>query len=31
MLGEWKSDDKVQDEYRSKASSKWSEASVFKK
>jgi hypothetical protein len=31
LLGEWKSDEKVQDEYRNKASSKWSEASVFKK
>lgn len=31
LLSEWKSDEKVQDEYRSKAASKWSEASVFKK
>lgn len=31
MLGEWKSDEKVRDEYRTKASSKWSESSVFRK
>ena len=31
LLGEWKSDEKVQEEYRSKASNKWDEASVFKK
>jgi tetratricopeptide (TPR) repeat protein len=31
LLGQWKSDDKVQDEYRSKAASRWSEATVFKK
>ncbi|KAF9696101.1 hypothetical protein EKO04_006156 [Ascochyta lentis] len=31
LLGEWKSDEKVKDEYRSKAASQWSEATVFKK
>lgn len=31
LLAEWKSDEKVQEEYRSTASGKWSEASVFKK
>jgi hypothetical protein len=31
LLGEWKSDEKVKDEYKSKATSRWSEASVFKK
>jgi N-alpha-acetyltransferase 15/16, NatA auxiliary subunit len=30
LLREWKSDEKVKDEYRSKAASQWSEASVFK-
>ncbi|KAJ4349284.1 hypothetical protein N0V95_004714 [Ascochyta clinopodiicola] len=31
LLGEWESDEKVRDEYRSKAASQWSEATVFKK
>lgn len=31
MLGEWKSDEKVKDEYRTKAAGRWSEATVFKK
>ncbi len=31
LLGEWKSDDKVKDEYQKKAASRWSEATVFKK
>lgn len=31
MLDEWKSDEKVKDEYKSKASSRWSEATIFKK
>ncbi|KAF2632025.1 N-alpha-acetyltransferas-like protein 15 [Macroventuria anomochaeta] len=29
LLSEWKSEEKVQDEYRSKAASRWSEANVF--
>lgn len=31
MLGDWKSDEKVKDEYRSKAASRWTDATVFKK
>lgn len=30
LLSEWKSDPKVKDDYRAKAASRWSEASVFK-
>lgn len=30
-MGEWKSDETVKDEYRSKAASRWSNATVFKK
>ena len=31
LLSEWKSDEKVKDDYRAKAASRWSEATVFKK
>jgi hypothetical protein len=31
LLDEWKSEQKVQDDYRAKASSRWTEATVFKK
>ncbi|KAF1364842.1 N-alpha-acetyltransferas-like protein 15 [Lizonia empirigonia] len=31
LLDEWKSDEKAKDGYRSKAASRWSEATVFKK
>lgn len=31
LLSEWKSDEKVKDDYRAKASSRWTEATVFKK
>jgi hypothetical protein len=30
LLEEWKSDKKVKDDYRAKATSRWSEATVFK-
>lgn len=30
LLEEWKSDEKVKNEYKSKAASRWSEATVFK-
>jgi hypothetical protein len=30
LLGEWKSEDKVKDDYRAKAAERWNEASVFK-
>lgn len=31
LLSEWKSDEKVKDDYRAKAASRWTEATVFKK
>jgi hypothetical protein len=30
LLEQWKSEQKVKDDYRAKAAGKWSEASVFK-
>lgn len=30
LLSDWKSDQKVKDDYRAKAASRWSEATVFK-
>lgn len=30
LLDEWKSEQKVKDDYRAKASTRWSEAAVFK-
>jgi hypothetical protein len=30
LLDEWKSEQKVKDEYRAKAAERWGEASVFK-
>jgi len=30
LLDEWKSEQKMKDDYRAKAASRWSEATVFK-
>jgi hypothetical protein len=30
LLEEWKSEQKVKDEYRAKAATRWGEASIFK-